>query len=195
MNSIKRRSVTLLLIALVVTLPAIGSAQKATARFPVIVVFNDKVSLDGYARRYQADDRAVDMPEAWEYLDHGVAGAVQAVEGVHGFRADQVYSAAVRGFAARLTAEQIKGLENDPLISYVEPDGTMYVNQQVLPYGIDRVDADISSTLAGNGSGSVTNVRVFIIDTGVGTHSDINKVNHLNFTIRRMSSASCPARL
>jgi subtilisin family serine protease len=163
-------------------LPAIGSAQKTTARFPVIVVFNDKVSLDGYSRRYQADDRAFDNPDAWQYLDHSVAGAVQAFEATHGFRAEQVYSAAVRGFSARLTAEQIKELEDSPLISYVEPDVTMYVNQQVLPYGIDRVDADISSTLAGNGSGSVTNVRVFIIDTGVGTHADINKVNHLNFT-------------
>lgn len=182
MNSIKRRSVTLILMAVVVMLPAIGSAQKTSSRFPVIVVFNDKVSLDGYSRRYQADDRAFDNPEAWEYLDHSVAGAVQAFEGAHGFRAEQVYSAALRGFSARLTAEQIKELENNPLIAYVEPDVTMYVNQQVLPYGIDRVDADISSTLAGNGSGSVTNVRVFVIDTGVGTHSDINKVNHLNFT-------------
>ncbi|MFP5262200.1 MAG: S8 family peptidase [Blastocatellia bacterium] len=182
MNSIKRRSVTLILMAVVVMLPAIGSAQKTTARFPVIVVFNDKVSLDGYSRRYQADDRAFDNPDAWEYLDRSVAGAVQAFEGAHGFRAEQVYSAAVRGFSARLTAEQIKELENNPLVAYVEPDVTMYINQQVLPYGIDRVDADISSTLAGNGSGSVTSVRVFIIDTGVGTHADINKVNHLNFT-------------
>lgn len=182
MKSIKRRTVTLVLTAIVVLLPAIGSAQKNTARFPVIVVFDDKVALEGYARRYQADDRAFANPEAWEYLDHSIAGAVQSVEAVHGFRADQVYSAAVRGFSARLTAEQIKALENDPLIAYVEPDGVMYATQQVLPYGIDRVDADISSILAGNGSGSVTNVRVFIIDTGVGTHSDINKVNHLNFT-------------
>jgi subtilisin family serine protease len=182
MNSIKRRSVTLILMAVVVMLPAIGSAQKTSARFPVIVVFNDKVSLDGYSRRYQADDRAFDNPDAWEYLDHSVAGAVQSFEGAHGFRAEQVYSAAVRGFSARLTAEQIRELENNPLVAYVEPDVTMYINQQVLPYGIDRVDADISSTLAGNGSGSVTSVRVFIIDTGVGTHADINKVNHLNFT-------------
>ena len=35
-----------------------------------------------------------------------------------------------------------------------------------MPWGISRVGADISSTLAGNGSGAVSNVNVYIIDTG-----------------------------
>jgi subtilisin family serine protease len=57
----------------------------------------------------------------------------------------------------------------------------MSINQQTLPYGINRVDADISSTLAGNGSGAVTNVDIFIIDTGIGSHTDLNRVQHVNF--------------
>lgn len=181
MNRIKRHSVTLLLIAMVVTLPVIGTAQKPVEQLPVIVVFHDKADLGEFSGRFRIDERAMADPDGWSYLDYGVAGAVQAFEGLHGFRAEQVYSTALRGFAASLTAEQIKELENDPLVAYVEPDGIMSINQQILPYGVNYVDADISSTLAGNGSGSVTNVRVFVIDTGVGTHTDLNRVNHVNF--------------
>jgi subtilisin family serine protease len=54
---------------------------------------------------------------------------------------------------------------------------------QVLPWGIDAVDADVSPTaLAGNGSGSIGNVNVYIIDTGVDKgHADLNVVGHVNF--------------
>ena len=57
----------------------------------------------------------------------------------------------------------------------------MHVSAQTLPWGIDRIDADTSSTVAGNGGGAVTNVRVYIIDTGIATHQDLNKVAHVNF--------------
>jgi subtilisin family serine protease len=179
----KRHLSIMLVLSLLVVLPAItSSAQKSEARFPVIVTFNEDVPLDMFEGRYQADARSQADPPAWGYLNRNVAGAVQALETDHGFRANNVYSAAIRGFSAQLTAKQIEALESDPLIKLVEPDGIMTISQQTLPYGINRVDADISSTLAGNGSGSVTNVRVFVIDTGVGTHSDLNRVNHVNFT-------------
>lgn len=46
---------------------------------------------------------------------------------------------------------------------------------QITPWGIDRIDADTSSTLAGDGTGSVTNVNAYIIDTGVDpSHPDLN---------------------
>lgn len=183
MKGIKRRSLTVVIAAMMVVLPAVvGSAQKAAARFPVIVVFDEKAPLGDFLAHYRFDDRAAANPDAWNYLDASVVGAVQAIEDVQGFRADHVYSAALRGFAAKLTAEQIKAMEDNPLVSYVEEDVIMTIQQQSLPYGINRVDADISSTVAGNGSGSVTNVRVFVIDTGVGTHTDLNRVNHVNFT-------------
>jgi len=55
-------------------------------------------------------------------------------------------------------------------------------DSQVLPWGIDRVDADVSSTRAGDGQGAVSNIHVYIIDTGVDTrHPDLNVVDHVNF--------------
>lgn len=163
---------------------AVGAAapQQAPAAFPVIVIFREEAPLEGFRGSFRADDRARANPPAWDYLDHDVAGAVQDLEAHFAFRADHVYSAAQRGFAARLTARQIDALENDPLVAYVEADGTMTISAQTLPWGINRVDADISSTLAGNGSGAVSNVRAYIIDTGIdGTHADLNVVGHVNF--------------
>jgi serine protease len=52
---------------------------------------------------------------------------------------------------------------------------------QTLPWGINKVDADLSSTLAGNGSGTVSGVNAYIIDTGIGAHTDLNKAGHVNF--------------
>src|SRR5581483_10453659 len=109
------------------------------------------------------DNRVLANPHAWNYLDMAVAGAVQAYENRHGFSATQVYSAALRGFAARLNTNQIAALQQDPNVAYVEPDGIMHAIAQTLPWGINRIDADIS-------------------DTGIDvTHTDLNVVKHVTF--------------
>ncbi len=165
---------------LLVALSWVGiQAQRPEATFPTIVIFEEGAVLQG---EYQPDDRAQANPPAWNYLNRSVAGYVQALERDRGFRADHVYSAAVRGFSARLTARQIADFENDPSVAHVEPDGIMQVTAQILPWGIDRIDADISSTLAGNGTGAITGVNSYIIDTGIDTkHVDLNVVKHVNF--------------
>jgi subtilisin family serine protease len=48
-----------------------------------------------------------------------------------------------------------------------------------MPWGVDRVDADQSSTISGNGSGAVNGVNIYVIDTGIGTHPDLNLVRHV----------------
>jgi subtilisin family serine protease len=180
------------------------SAQQAQATFPVIVIFNDNAPFQSFAARYQPDDRAAQNPDAWGYQDRGVLGTVQELEGRHAFRSERVFSAAIRGFAGRLTARQIADLESDPMVAYVELDGIMSISQrpgpppppdpgpgprpggggggaQVVPWGIDKVDADISSTHAGDGSGAIGNVTAYIIDTGIYSHADLNVINHVNF--------------
>jgi aqualysin 1 len=157
-------------------------AQQRTPAFPVIVVFEDAAPFEAFRPTYRADERAAADPAAWTYLDGGVAGLVQFLEAQHGFRADHVYSAAIRGFAARLSARQMADLEDDFAVAYIELDGTMRIIAQTLPWGIDKIDADISSTVAGNGYGAISNVNAYIIDTGVDTaHADLNVVGHVNF--------------
>ncbi|MFZ3208636.1 MAG: S8 family peptidase [Geobacteraceae bacterium] len=178
-----KRSLVGLAFCLVAALPPlVGAEQPPTATFSVIVVFNEHAQFQNFRSFYRADDRARANTEAWGYLDHGVVGTVQMLEARHGLRADHIYSAALQGFAARLTAQQIDTLEHDPLVAYVEADGTMMAIAQTLPWGIDRVDADISSTMTGNGSGGVSGVNAYIIDTGIDTaHADLNVVSHVNF--------------
>lgn len=156
-------------------------AQRPAATFPVIVVFHDDAAFDSFAPGYRADARAQANPDAWGYVNRGVAGAVQALEARQGFRAEHVYSAALRGFSAQLSARQIADLEDDPTVAYIEPDGEMQVIAQTLPWGIDKVDADVSSTKAGDGIGAISNVNVYVIDTGIGSHGDLYKFAHVNF--------------
>jgi aqualysin 1 len=169
---------TLAIVALL--LADVNAVRAQEIGGPMIVVFHEQASFESFRGVYQVDERARLHPEGWGYLDRNVAGAVQALEAALRFRADHVYSAALRGFAARLTARQISALENLPLVAYIVPDGIMTINQQTLPWGIDRINADQSSTKAGDGQGAITNVNVYIIDTGIDiTHADLNVVGHI----------------
>ncbi len=171
---------TFALASLVAFAPAARSAAPAST--PVIVVFRDGASFENDRGAAQRDERAQAAPEAWDYLDRGVVGAVQAREHALGFRATHVYSHTVRGFAAHLSAKQIEKLAQDPDVEYIEEDREVHANAQSLPWGIDRIDADASSALAGNGSGAVTNVRAYVIDTGIDTtHPDLTIGGHVNF--------------
>ena len=139
-----------------------------------------QATFDNFRDEYQADERERRHPEAWSYLDRDVLGAVQALEKALGFRADHVYSAALRGFAARLTDQQIDLLKRHPWVAYVEPDGSMQTKAQEIPWGIDRIEADLSSTHAGDGQGAISNVAVYIIDTGIDSgQGDLNVVAHV----------------
>lgn len=192
----KRAAVVGLVVAVFALLSHSGSAQQRGVSVPVIVVFEEATDFSGFAGFYRADDRAQANPAAWGYQDRGVAGFVQELERGRGFRADFIYSRALRGFAARLSAQQIADLENDARVAYVELDGVMSINQgkkpgggggggsttpQTIPWGIEKIGATVSSTSAGDGSGAITNVRTYIIDTGIdAAHADLNVTTHVN---------------
>jgi serine protease len=57
----------------------------------------------------------------------------------------------------------------------------MQVVAQALPWGIAKIGGNLSSTIAGNGTGAVSNVNAYIIDTGIAAHADLNRVRHVNF--------------
>jgi subtilisin family serine protease len=94
---------------------------------------------------------------------------------------EYVYKHSIKGYTAKIPSSQVASIRADSRVAYVERDGIVQVTAQTLPWGIDRIDADVSSTKAGNGSGSISNVNTYIIDTGVYAHSDINLVKHVNF--------------
>ncbi len=108
--------------------------------------------------------------------------AAFAIARRHGLGVGFVYSHALKGFSATVPEARLDEVRSDGRVAYVEPDRTAHATEQTLPWGIDRIDADLSSTVAGNGSGSVGNVNAYVIDSGIYRHTDLNVVGHRNFT-------------
>jgi aqualysin 1 len=94
-----------------------------------------------------------------------------------------VYSNALEGFSATIPDEDLAAVSANPSVAFIERDKEVHVAAQKTPWGVDRIDADISSTRAGNGRGKITNVNAYIIDTGIDpNHPDLNVVDRVNFT-------------
>jgi len=93
-----------------------------------------------------------------------------------------VYNHAIKGFSAVIPNDRVAEVRGASSVDYVERDGTVRATAQVLPWGIDRVDADDSSSQAGNGSGTISNVNAYIIDTGIDAgNADLNVTQNVNF--------------
>ena len=160
--------------------PAPGGAdnQGMSRKFSVVIaLFAALVTLPRVAE-------AAPPPDApGNYIvvlnDDADAGAVADEHGRrHGAAVGHVFHSGVKGYAARLAGSQVAALRADPRVAYVEPDGIMTASAQTLPWGVNRIDADVSSTLAGNGSGAVTGVNAYVIDTGISAHTELNLVAH-----------------
>ena len=113
----KRILLAPILAAAILALPALAQPG-APAKFPVIVKFNDDYNFESTRGSFRADARLANVPEQ-AYLNPGVVGLTQALERQLGFQAAQFYSAAVKGFAASLTAQQIGELERHPAVELV----------------------------------------------------------------------------
>ncbi len=123
--------------------------------------------------------------QSWIVVLHDGADA-RGVAAEHSRRYEaqvsHVYEYALKGYAAVIPDRRVAEVRSDPRVDYMERDGTATVFVQHLPWGIDKIDADTSSTKAGDGTGTISNVNVYIIDTGVDkNHSDLYVVNHVNF--------------
>src|SRR5437867_6093171 len=103
-----------------------------------------------------------------------------------------VYEHAIKGFAIVVPNEQaLAAIQRNPNVAYVEqdqtvqvsgkPDHTTPVSGQKLPAGVNRADDDLSSTIAGDGTG-IVDVDIAIIDTGIDlTHPDLNVYRNVGF--------------
>jgi aqualysin 1 len=100
-----------------------------------------------------------------------------------GFEVGFVYTEALEGFSAEIPDDSLADVRNNSRVAYVERDRQVTVTAQALPWGVDRIDADRSSTRAGNGWGAISGVNIYVIDTGIdATHADLNVVrSDVNF--------------
>jgi subtilisin family serine protease len=86
-----------------------------------------------------------------------------------------VYSHALQGFAAEVSADEVDALAQHPSVAYVIPDFEIHasaIDPAELTTGIDRIEADL------NTSASPVDVDIAILDTGISfPHPDLNVVN------------------
>ncbi|MXV18936.1 protease inhibitor I9 family protein, partial [Deinococcus xianganensis] len=87
-----------------------------------------------------------------------------------GLQVQQVYGAALNGFAAKLSTQNLARLQADKRVKYIEQDAMMHMTatQTGATWGLDRIDQrnlplDGSYTYDTTASG----VKAYIIDTGI----------------------------
>jgi subtilisin family serine protease len=116
-------------------------------------------------------------------LKGGATGRAVAAEHARtaGARVLSTYDAATHGYAAKLSADGLAKVKSDPRVAEVVQDveGKPLL-AQTLPTGVNRIDADLGSQLAGDGQGTV-DAAVAIFDSGIDTaHPDLTVAGGAN---------------
>ncbi|MET9540564.1 S8 family peptidase [Streptomyces sp. NPDC006553] len=138
----------------------VGADRPGAVQGSYIVTFKDSVA-------------SADVPESASTLAKRHAGDLR-----------HTYTAALRGFAVRMTESEARELAAEPTVARVEADAVAYaVDTQPTPpsWGLDRVDqrnlpVDKSYTYGTTAS----NVNAYIVDTGI-------RMSHRDFADRAVS--------
>jgi subtilisin len=147
------RTALFLILALAAFSQAIAPALASTAGGRYVVVIDD------------------DADPAEVVRDHKRRGA----------EVSHRYSHAIQGYAASLTPAELDAVAADPRVADVVPDVVgRPLTAQSVPTGVNRIDADLSTQLAGDGQGAVAG-DVAIYDTGIDTaHPDLDVAGGVN---------------
>ena len=125
------------------------------------------------------------------------------------------YGSALFGFAGQIPEGRLQAFENDPRVRYVDLDAPVAIpvpratgpkrctsdptlpgcsggggssSVQALPWGVDRIDADLNG---GTGAG----VHVYVIDTGIDAdHPDLQAHLGNGFAVTSCKGGGCKAR-
>jgi subtilisin len=93
-----------------------------------------------------------------------------------------------RAVAGRFSEPALDALQRRPGVRYVERDGAVRALAQTLPWGIDRVDADVAHDGGETGDGA----DVAIIDTGIDSdHPDLQANLGEGYAVETCSGGGC----
>jgi subtilisin family serine protease len=107
--------------------------------------------------------------------DGGTARRARSVSQDLGIDVDRQFRHVVNGFAADLTADQVRQLEQDDAVLFVEPNREFKAH--ALPTGVDRIGADAPR----NGARPPrAGSPVAVLDSGIGPHPALNLVGGHN---------------
>lgn len=120
----------------------------------------------------------------------------------HKLKVHHVYKDALKGFSAHILKSEVDKVKSDPRVAFIEPDflvesmggsdtgisdgqtsGTVTTQAfQTKPTGINRIDADLSTTAKINGVDERVNTGIAILDTGIDLrHPDLNIAGKVTF--------------
>lgn len=139
-----------------------------------------------------------EIPDQFVVVLHEHADPI-AFERDHAITPLHTYSAALRGFAARMSKQTLAKVRRDSRVKYVEQDAMAYMTQDIpgrpvtqtstqsvtsqatqvgATWGLDRVDqARLPLNGQYNHTGNGSNVTVYILDSGIRyTHNDFDGV-------------------
>ena len=130
-----------------VDIPALATAASQVVPDHYIVLFNDGV----------ANPRA----------------AARGLARTHGLTLRHVYGTAVKGFVGRIPPARLDAVRSDPRVVLVEAERAYeldFQQGQVLPTGIDRIEADKNT----KANGVTVDLDVGLLDTGIDQdHPDL----------------------
>lgn len=78
----------------------------------------------------------------------------------------------VNVIAARMAPQAAEALARHPQVNYVEPDGPVFAEGQVVPWGIDRVFGEEEYYFSSWGDSNGSGIGVAILDTGIDEHHE-----------------------
>lgn len=149
------------------------SANSAVKSYIVVLndpeLNNELSNLKGYEKRQQSAKKAAEK--------------IMKRAGITDGEVEHVYGNAIKGFSVKIAPGQLKKLQDEPTVKYIEEDQIVTLVQpdvkinkkptkpsptpdpQAVPWGIARV----------NGGTSISNATAWVIDTGIDLdHPDLN---------------------
>ena len=92
----------------------------------------------------------------------------------HGVGLRYLYSHALKGYSAVIPPQRLAHVQSDPRVLFVSVDQPVSAFAQTVPTGISRIEATSSPAPSASG------IAVAVIDTGSGSHTDLNVVGGFN---------------